>query len=248
MKRCLFALFIVSLMLFSPSPARADGIIIPDPPICDPCPPLPCPPQFICPPPSPVVQLVIRYHRVAVTIQDQVAITHVDQVFYNPNTWAIEGIYLFPLPVDAAVSSFTLWVDGQPVEGQVLDAEQARQQYQQIVSSLRDPALLEYAGRGAVQARIFPVPPQGERRVELEYTQALSAENGLVRYVYPLSTEKFSMWPLEQISISVKVGASVPIRAVYSPSHSIAVSRIGDSQVQVGYEASQVLPDTDFAL
>jgi Ca-activated chloride channel family protein len=177
-----------------------------------------------------------------------VAITHVDQVFFNPNDWAVEGTYIFPLPGDAAVSSFTLWVDGKPVEGQVLEAGQARQKYQEIVNSLRDPALLEYAGRGAVQAHVFPIPPQGERRIELEYTQALAAENGLVRYIYPLNTEKFSLWPLENVSISVDVRAGAPIRAVYSPSHEVAISRQGEQQFSAGYEASNVLPDTDFAL
>ncbi len=158
-----------------------------------------------------------------VTIEDQVAVTHVDQVFYNPNDWAVEGTYIFPMPLDAAVTAFTLWVDGKPVEGEILDAEQARQTYEQIVRSLRDPALLEYAGQGAVQAHIFPIPPQGERRIELEYTQALTAENGLVRYVYPLNTEKFSAWPLESVSVSVEIQSSQPIRAVYSPSHPVAV-------------------------
>lgn len=195
-----------------------------------------------------MAQLAVRYHHVTVTIQDQVAVTHVDQVFFNPNNWAVEGTYIFPLPAEAAVSAFTLWVDGKPVEGKVLSAEQARQQYQQIVSSLRDPALLEYAGRGAVQASIFPIPPQGERRIELEYTQALAAQNGLVRYVYPLNTEKFSSAPLDSVSIQVDVKASASIRAVYSPSHTVAISREDEHHVKVGYEANNVQPDSDFAL
>jgi Ca-activated chloride channel family protein len=193
-------------------------------------------------------QLVIRYHHVTVSIQDQLAVTHVDQVFYNPNDWIIEGTYIFPIPDDAAVSGFTLWVDGQPVEGQVLDATQARQTYEQIVSSMRDPALLEYVGRGAVQARIFPIAPQGERRIELEYTQALPAEGGLVRYVYPLNTEKFSALPIESVTISVDIQSKVPIRAVYSPSHEVGVSRESENHAVVGYEAANVLPDIDFAL
>ncbi len=44
-----------------------------------------------------MTQLVIRYHHVTVTIKDQLAITHVDQVFYNPNDWIVEGTYIFPL-------------------------------------------------------------------------------------------------------------------------------------------------------
>jgi Ca-activated chloride channel family protein len=195
-----------------------------------------------------MTQLVIRYHRVTVQIENQVAVTHVDQVFFNPNDWPVEGVYMFPIPLDAVVSDFILWVDGKPVEGEILDAEQARQTYEDIVSSLRDPALLEYAGQGAVRASIFPIPPQGERRIELEYSQVLAAEGGLVRYIYPLSTEKFSASPLEQVSINVQIESDVPIRAVYSPSHPVAISREEGAALRVGYEAQDVLPDTDFAL
>lgn len=246
-----FILVVIMLVLVTPEPARADGIIVPIPPRCDPgpCPPPPCPWSHPCPEPSPITQLVIRYHHVDVTIKDQVATTRVDQVFYNPNDWQVEGTYIFPIPVDAAVSSFTLWVDGQAVQGEILEASEARQTYEEIVRNLRDPALLEYAGQGAVQAQIFPIPPQGERRIELEYSQALPAEGGLVRYVYPLSTEKFSLWPLEDVSISIDVqSTTVPIRAVYSPSHSVSTVRESEKHMHIGYEESDVLPDTDFAL
>lgn len=249
-KLALMLLFVFTLAAL-PTSARADGIIIPDPPICldGPCPPPPCPRPFPCPPRPSFVQLAIRYHRVSVTIQDQLVVTHVDQVFHNPNDWQVEGTYIFPIPVDAAVSSFSLWIDGKPVEGKVLDAEEARKTYEEIVRSMSDPALLEYVDRGAVQARIFPIPPGGERRIELEYVQALTAENGLVRYTYPLSTEKFSLWPLENVSISVEVRSSqAPIRAVYSPSHEIAINRLDDRHVMAGYEDVDVLPDTDFTL
>jgi Ca-activated chloride channel homolog len=231
------------LFLFSlafPGAGSADGIIVPEPPVCLPG---PCPPR-----PFPMAQLSIRYHHVNVTIDNQVAITHVDQVFYNPNDWEVEGMYIFPIPAEAAVSSFTLWVDGKPVEGEVLDANQARQTYEEIVRTLRDPALLEYAGRGALQARIYPIPPRGERRIELEYTQVLQAEEGLVRYVYPLSTEKFSMLPLESVKVGVTVKSGVPVRAVYSPTHPVDIIRRDDFQIAAGYEAQDVTPDTDFAL
>ncbi len=218
-------------------PAKADGIIIPEPPICEPC-----------PIPSPMSQLEIRYHHVTVTIDDQIATTHVDQVFYNPNDWDVEGVYIFPIPVEATISDFILWMDGKPVQGEVLDADQARQTYEEIISTLRDPALLEYADMGALKASVFPIPPLDERRIELEYTQALTAENGLVRYIYPLGTEKFSIEPLENVSITVNVTAKQPIRAVYSPSHPISISRESDYQILAGYEEQNVLPDQDFAL
>lgn len=229
---------LLALILLFPSSASADGIVIPNPPIC----------EFDDCPMVPVSQLIIRYHNVDVTIEDQLAVTHVDQVFYNPNDWVIEGVYMFPLPLDATVTNFTLWIDGEAVAGEVLDAQEARAIYEDIVRTMRDPALLEYIDQGAFKASIFPIPPQGERRIEIEYSQALTNENGLVRYVYPLNTEKFSVAPLENVSVNVDVRTNQPIRAVYSPTHQVDVNNLSNTHIRAGYEESNVTPNTDFAL
>jgi Ca-activated chloride channel family protein len=246
MRRLLAFIFALALLLI-PATAFADGIII-DPPCLpeQPCPPPP--PCDVWPCPRPLFPLAIQYHRVTVTLENQVATTRVDQLFRNDNNFTVEGTYIFPLPTDAAVSEFAMWVDGQKVEGKVLSAEEARRIYDDIVRQSRDPALLEYIGRGAVQASIFPIPPGETRRIELEYAQVLAADNGLIHYRYPLNTEKFSAQPLEQVSISVKVTSPDPVRAVYSPTHNIAVEREGDYRFSAGYEANNLTPDTDFDL
>jgi Ca-activated chloride channel homolog len=230
MKRIKLHLFILIFIasLLTPKPVFADGIIIPDRPIME--------------------QLVIRYHHVDVKITNQLAVTTVDQVFYNPNEWTVEGIYSFPIPKDAGISSFKLWIDGNEVSGKILDADQARQQYEEIVRTMRDPALLEYTDRGAVQVRIFPIASGGERRIQLEYSQPLLSENGLIRYTYPLNTEKFSMQPLESVSVKVDITSLEPIRAVYSPSHTISTTQDDPFHAIAGYEASNVTPDTDFSI
>ncbi len=239
----LLALVCLLLPAFQPV-ASADGVIIDPPP--------PCPFDAICPPlpvpPRPLFPLAVQYHHVTVTIDQQVAVTHVDELFRNDNGDTVEGTYLFPLPEGALVTDFAMWVDGARVEGKILTADEARQIYDDIVRQLRDPALLEYAGRGAVQANIFPIAPGDTRRVELEYTQVLPAENGLVHYRYPLNTEKFSTQPLEQVSVSVKVVSAEAVRAIYSPSHPVAIARDGDFRFSAGYEAGNVTPDTDFDL
>ncbi|MBG7609677.1 MAG: VWA domain-containing protein [Anaerolineae bacterium] len=230
----LFIVIVVALAF--PISVSADGIIIPDPP------------PIMPPDELPLANLVIRYHDVEISIDNQVVTTHVDQVFFNPNSWTVEGTYIFPIPRDAAVTAFTLWIDGQPVEGEVLDADEARKIYEGIVREMRDPALLEYADQGAVRARIFPIQPGQERRIELTYTQALVSDHGLVRYTYPLNTEKFSTQPLERVNISVDLRSNDPVRAIYSPSHPVAINRIDEFHVTAGYEAQNVLPDSDFAL
>ncbi len=239
MLRLVLAVLVAAGLGLPSATAFADGIIIPEPPFCG---------AERCPGPFPITQLAIRYHRVSVRIEDQVAVTHVDQVFRNDNGFTVEGTYVFPLPPGAVVTNFTLWIDGQPVEGQVLTREQARQTYEDIVRSLRDPALLEYVDRGAVQASIFPIDPGAERRIELEYTQVLQADQGLLHYRYPLNTEKFSTQPLEQVTLRVEVDSRDPIQAAYSPTHDIDLIRDDAHSLVATYEASDVLPDHDFEL
>ena len=101
-----------------------------------------------------------------------------------------------------------------------------------------------------MQARIFPIPPGGSRQVELEYSQVLPVENGLVRYVYPLDTERFSARPLEECSIHVEIRSRDAMRAVYSPTHQdrVYIERDSDYRATVGYEETDILPDENFEL
>ena len=151
--------------------------------------------------PTPVLiadQLSVRSHRVDVSIADQVATTRIDQVFHNPNSWAAEGTYIFPIPPGAAISGFTMTVDGEPVEAKLLDAEEARRIYDDIVRNLRDPALLEYIGEGAIQASVFPIPPAKTGASRSNTVRSLRLKRGSPRYRYPLNTERFSAQPLEE--------------------------------------------------
>ncbi len=225
------SLLLLTLVLFSKQQiVAAQEVVIPEPPIWH------------------TDGLRIEYQRVNVTIEDQVATTHIEQLFVNDNEWMLEGTYLFPLPEGATVSQLTMWVDGQPIEAKILQKEEARQIYDTIVRQLRDPALLEYVGSNAIQANVFPIPPHEERRIEISYNQVLPAENGLVHYSFPQSTDLYSNIPLDSQSIRVEVLSNEPIHAVYSPTHAVAISRNGEHEAVVGYEAENVRPDGDFEL
>jgi len=221
----------LGLLLLAGARAFADGFIV-------------IPPQGG----SRVVPLAVKYHRVRCEIKNGVAITHIDQVFYNPNTRQLEGIYLFPIPETATISRFSMFIDGKELKGEILDSEKARQTFEEIVRKMRDPALLEYAGRDLFRARVFPIPPLGEKRITLDYTEILNADEGILFYRYPLNTEKFSSKPLEEVAIDVEITSPVPIASVYSPSHRIEVTRKGEGKVLASFEERNVLPDKDFLL
>lgn len=224
-------LLVLAVGLFLPATARADGIIIIDPPR-----------------PQPLPYLTVVYHHVEITIADQVATTKIDQVFRNDYDFTCEGTYLFPIPEEASIERFVMYMDGRPVDGQVLGREEARRIYEDIVRRQRDPALLEYIGHDTFQARIFPVAPHEEKRIQIEYRQVLPMDQGLVEYVYPLSTERFSPQPIGDVAITVRLSSQDPIKAVYSPSHDVSTARPDAYNATLGYEARDVLPDRDFVL
>ena len=192
--------------------------------------------------------LEVSYHRVNVAVTDLVAVTTVDQEFYNPNDSRLEGTYIFPLPEGAHIDRFSMDIGGKMMEGELLSAEKARAYYEEIVRKAKDPALLEYIGRGAFKLRIFPIEPRAGKRVKITYTQLLKSDSGLVEYVYPLNTEKFSSAALKDVSIRVTLEGAQQLKSVYCPTHPAEIRRDGDRRAVIGWEDRNVWPDSDFKL
>jgi Ca-activated chloride channel family protein len=247
MRRKLLILTLIALLLSTARPALAlgDGQFYPPEPIPTPWPPVP---EWPRPPRPPEGRLLLQSYQVQATIEDQVATTRIEQVFTNPGSVPAEGVYLFALPEGAAVSDFALWADGQRIEGKLLHKDEARSIYESIVRQQRDPALLEFVGRDLIQARLFPVPPDGQRRIELTYRQVLPLDNGLARYRFPLRVPGLAELPIEQLAINVAIKSRQPLKAVYSPTHPVDVERMGDYEARIGFEANQFRPEVDFEL
>jgi Ca-activated chloride channel family protein len=212
----------------------ADGfIVIPRPPFPGPATPFP---------------LEVVRHDVRVTIDGQLATTAVDQEFYNPNDSRLEGYYLFPLPAGAVIKDFSMWIDGRETQAELLDAAKARGIYEDIVRRLRDPALLEYDGRGVFKMRVFPIEPHARKRIRISYHEVLEMSNGAVAYLYPLGTEKFSARAIPEISIDVDIRSAGPLAGIHCPTHPVTVTRPAAGRVEVRYAGRDTLPDGDFKL
>src|SRR6478609_4895982 len=204
---------------------------------------------FLIPPGHfPFAPLEVSSHHVDVKIDGHVAVTSIDQEFYNPNDQRLEGIYMFPVPKGAHIDKFNMEIGGKMVDAELLRADKARQIYEDIVRRMRDPALLEYAGRDLFKARIFPIEPRSRKPIKISYTELLRSDAGTVTYTYALSTEKFSARPIKSLSLKVEVKTEQPLASIYSPSHKVEIRRDGANRAVVGYESKDEKPDTDFQL
>lgn len=229
-RHCRLSLFLL-LLLVLPAGARAQGLILPRP--------LPNLPRLPA--------LSVKRHHIQVTLEAGTARTEVEQVFVNPTHRVLEGTYIFPLPEDAAVSQFKMTIDKEPVEGKVLDREEARRIYEDYVRRTIDPALLEYVGRGAFEARVFPIPAHGEKQIQLTYSQVVPFTAGVYQYRYPIAKNADASVP-EQVVVSATIHSPQPIKAVYSPSYDVAVTRPDDHTARVSAEGDSSGEAKDFLL
>ena len=93
-------------------------------------------------PPPPIAWqngITVDEHHVRAEIEGPIAEVVVTQVFRNESHQIAEGTFLFPLPEDAAVGDFQMTVNGQVIEGQLMDSDTARRIYEETVRQIRDP-------------------------------------------------------------------------------------------------------------
>jgi Ca-activated chloride channel family protein len=181
-------------------------------------------------------------------IRDQIAEVQVSQTFHNPGSFQLEAEFLFPLPEEGAIQNFVLLVDGREVPGRLLPKDEARRIYEEIVRTKRDPALLEYMGRGLFRTSVFPIPPGADRKLTMRYTHVCKRDRDVIEFAHPLSTQKFTAKPIQRLIVRASIQSREAIKSVYSPSDDASIERHGDHEVRVSFERRDIVPSSDFRL
>jgi Flp pilus assembly protein TadD len=193
------------------------------------------------------VPLTIGYHKVKVEIRDQIARTTIEESFVNRTKTRLEGIFHFPLPQDASISGFGMWINGELVEADVVEKQRAREIYETILREKRDPGLLEWTGGNIFKARVFPIEPHSEKRIKIVYTQVLPLRANQYRYSYALRSEMLQKTPLRELSIDVLVHSALPLKKVESPTHPARIEQT-ERSASVSFSAQEYSPTQDFEL
>ena len=192
------------------------------------------------------IPLKIDRHHIKIGIKNQLTTTKVDQVFVNPNSFEVDGMYIFPVPDDAVVSKLALSVDGELVNGKLLSQEESHRIYRDSARYGENKAILEHIGTRAFVVEVPGIPASGECRIQFEYSQIISADSDLTKYTYPLSLAKSASGLIENLHIEMEIESKHELRAIHSPSYEVTIDRKDDHHVRVSYEGTDVDPDDDF--
>jgi Ca-activated chloride channel family protein len=219
--------FVPLLAISFADPAAAIGILVPSQPN--------------------MAAVQLKHHRVEVDINERGATTKVTQTFHNSTGRQLEATYLFPLPKGATVDEYALWMNGKREVGKVMERNKARQIYESIVRRARDPGLIEYVDATLFQARVFPVPANGDMKIELIYTHLVPYEDGVHKYIYPMKTDQHASATLDDFTMTVRIKNKLPIKNLYSPTHAVATQRKGKTGA-ASFEKHTFSLQDDFAL
>ncbi|MFB1489050.1 MULTISPECIES: VIT and VWA domain-containing protein [unclassified Thiocapsa] len=176
--------------------------------------------------------LSIRDHQVDVLVQDGYAVTTVEQVFRNPHARDLEATYSFPVPEQGTVAELTVWIDGQPVTGEVLPKEHAEEVYQSERAAGRDAGIAVKDAYRTFDIRVAPVRAGQDTRVRFVYLQPIGIDHGIGRYVYPLEEggvdeAKLAFWTAstevqDRFRFDLRLRSGYPVEAVRMPNASDA--------------------------
>jgi len=137
-----------------------------------------------------------------------IAETRMTLTFANPHPRALAGDLYFPLPEGASVSGYALDINGQLVDGSIVDREKGQQVFEKIVRQGIDPGLVQWVKGNNFKTRVFPIPANGSRTVSVKYVADLVHTRGGTSYALPL---KFND-KVGEFSVRVEVvkGAAKP--------------------------------------
>ncbi len=191
--------------------------------------------------------LEIKDHHVTVVIEDGYAVTTVEQLFHNPHPQDLEAIYSFPVPEHGAVSEFTMWIDGKPVSGEVLEKKEARRIYEEEKQAGREAGITEKDRYRTFDISVSPVRAGQDTRIRLVYLQTTHVDTGIGRYNYPLEEggvdeEKLAFWTSNDkvtgsFSFDLTLRSAYPVDAIRLPNHpqaQISQGNTGEWLVHIG--------------
>ncbi len=123
---------------------------------------------------------------VQINVTGMIARATVKQHFRNPDTTWKEGVYVFPLPEDAAVDHLRMHIGQRVIEGQIQERQQARKQYEQAKSEGKKASLVEQERPNMFTTSVANIGPHEEIIIEIEYQHIVQYDSGTFRLRFPM--------------------------------------------------------------
>jgi Ca-activated chloride channel family protein len=212
--------------------------------------------------PAPVLETDVD-----IVVTGIVARARVRQEFTNPGAAWAEGIYVFPLPDDAAVDHLRMRVGDQIIEGVIQERVAAKAQYEQAKQTGRRASLVEQERPNVFTTSVANIPPGAVITVEIEYQHVVRYDGGQFTLRFPMvvgpryipgavpdaaritpPVEHPSRGPLNPVRLRVELDPGGPLARLEASYHEIHTLPLARGRIQVELAQDRVPADRDFEL
>lgn len=132
------------------------------------------------------VEAPLLFTDVRIAVSGLVARATVTQRFLNPTDEWQEGVYVFPLPEQAAVDHLEMRIGERRIEGQIRERAEARAAYEQAKREGRKATLVEQERPNVFTTNVAHIGPDEEIVVTIEYQETLRYDAGAFRLRFPM--------------------------------------------------------------
>jgi Ca-activated chloride channel family protein len=122
---------------------------------------------------------------VDLVVTGMIARARVEQVFENPSEEAVEAVYVFPLPDDAAVDGLTLTVGERRIVGEVREREDAERRYERAANAGKKASLVSQERPNVFTTSVANIGPGELVSVRITYQQDVRYDHGEFSLLFP---------------------------------------------------------------
>ncbi|HEV7516853.1 MAG TPA: VIT domain-containing protein, partial [Thermoanaerobaculia bacterium] len=123
---------------------------------------------------------------VHVEVAGVLARTRLTQIFRNPSDQPLEAVYVFPLPLGAAVDGLSLAIGQRAVRGRIVERAEAEGVGRQALAEGRKTAVLTREGPELFSVAVGAIAPGEEVDVVLDLQQMVAVEGGRFTLRFPM--------------------------------------------------------------
>ena len=131
------------------------------------------------------VAFPLRRTDVRAVLRGDAAEVVVKQRFVNDGEAALEAIYTFPLPENAAVTDMRMTIGDRVIASEIRERSEAAQIYREARDAGNAAALLEQERPNIFTQSVANIPRGAAIEVEIHYAQTLSYDAGEYEFVFP---------------------------------------------------------------
>jgi Ca-activated chloride channel homolog len=172
-----------------------------------------------------VARPVVSLSRATVTVSESFIEYRIEQTFFNNDDFPLNGIFLLPMQGVESPEKVEIRVDGVPYPLEVMSPEAFFPVLKELTTSMKDPSLTALAGRTVVVVRPVQIGIRSQKSFRCQFRIPVSIEKDLLKVFLPLDGERYSLGPVGELEIRVRMKMRRPVRTVFSPTHNLAITR-----------------------